>query len=55
MKEKVLVTGAYGLLGSHTVRELIRNGYHVRAFGRDPEKLKEKSTVTFNVKTGSKE
>ncbi len=36
---KVLVTGAYGLLGSHTVRELIENGYHVRAFGRDPEKL----------------
>ena len=41
MKEKVLVTGAYGLLGSHTVRELIENGYHVRAFGRDPEKLAE--------------
>lgn len=39
MKAKVLVTGAYGLLGSHTVRELIENGYHVRAFGRDPEKL----------------
>ena len=36
---RVLVTGAYGLLGSHTVRELIENGYHVRAFGRDPEKL----------------
>ena len=39
MKGNVLVTGAYGLLGSHTVRELIENGYHVRAFGRDPEKL----------------
>lgn len=35
----VLVTGAYGLLGSHTVKELIENGYHVKAFGRDPEKL----------------
>lgn len=41
MKEKVLVTGAYGLLGSHTVRELIENGYHVRAFGRDAEKLRK--------------
>ena len=39
MKEKVLVTGAYGLLGSHTVRELIENGYYVRAFGRDSKKL----------------
>ena len=39
MKGNVLVTGAYGLLGSHTVRELIENGYSVRAFGRDPEKL----------------
>ena len=39
MNGKVLVTGAYGLLGSHTVRELIGSGYHVRAFGRDPEKL----------------
>ena len=39
MKANVLVTGAYGLLGSHTVRELVENDYHVRAFGRDPEKL----------------
>jgi len=39
MSKNVLVTGAYGLLGSHTVRELIESGYHVRAFGRDPEKL----------------
>ena len=39
MCKKVLVTGAYGLLGSHTVRELIENGYYVRAFGRDPGKL----------------
>ena len=39
MGKKVLVTGAYGLLGSHTVRELVDNGYFVRAFGRDPDKL----------------
>ena len=38
--KKVLVTGAYGLLGSHTVREMKENGYYVRAFGRDPVKLK---------------
>ena len=41
MKEIVLVTGAYGLLGSHAVRELIENGYHVRAFGRDPDRLQK--------------
>ena len=41
MKENVLVTGAYGLLGSHAVRELIENGYHVRAFGRDEGKLRK--------------
>ena len=41
MKRNVLVTGACGLLGSHTVRELIENGYHVRAFGRDPGKLSQ--------------
>ena len=41
MNSKVLVTGAYGLLGSHTVRELIENGYCVRAFGRDKTKLAE--------------
>lgn len=41
MSGKVLVTGAYGLLGSHTVRELINNGYYVRAFGRDASKLSE--------------
>ncbi len=39
MNEKVLVTGAYGLLGSHVVKELTETGYHVRAFGRDPGKL----------------
>ena len=32
MSGKVLVTGAYGLLGSHTVRELINNGYYVKGF-----------------------
>ena len=39
MKEQVLVTGAYGLLGSQVVKELTENGYYVRAFGRDEAKL----------------
>ena len=37
--EKVLVTGAYGFLGRYVVRELVENGYHVIAFGRNKEKL----------------
>ena len=35
---KVLVTGATGKVGAHTVRELIQRGASVRAFARDPEK-----------------
>ncbi|MDH6371050.1 NAD dependent epimerase/dehydratase [Paenibacillus sp. PastF-3] len=32
MKNKVLITGADGFIGSHLVEELIRRGYDVRAF-----------------------
>ncbi|MEK4882535.1 MULTISPECIES: NAD-dependent 4,6-dehydratase LegB [Paenibacillus] len=32
MKNKVLITGADGFIGSHLVEELIRQGYDVRAF-----------------------
>lgn len=39
--EKVLVTGAYGFLGSYVVRELTGHGYYVRAFGRNEDRLKE--------------
>lgn len=35
-KLPVLVTGAAGLVGIHTCRELTRNGWKVRAFVRDP-------------------
>ena len=34
MKEKVLVTGANGLLGAHLVRQLLRDGYRVKAMVR---------------------
>ncbi len=30
--KKILVTGADGFIGSHLVEELVRRGYHVRAF-----------------------
>ncbi len=38
--EKVLVTGANGLLGSHVVRELLRKKYAVRALVRESSNLK---------------
>lgn len=37
--EKVLVTGAYGFLGKYVIKELVSNGYKVRAFGRKKEEL----------------
>ena len=38
--ELVLVAGATGGTGGEVVRELLANGYHVRAFVRDPEKAR---------------
>ncbi|MFN2638184.1 MAG: NAD-dependent epimerase/dehydratase family protein, partial [Gemmatimonadaceae bacterium] len=35
-KKPVLVTGASGLVGIHTCRELSKNGWQVRALIRDP-------------------
>jgi uncharacterized protein YbjT (DUF2867 family) len=37
-KKPVLVTGAAGLVGIHTCRELSKNGWQVRALIRDPAK-----------------
>jgi len=37
-KKPVLVTGAAGLVGIHTCRELTKNGWQVRALIRDPAK-----------------
>ena len=37
---RVLVTGATGLAGSHTVRALLAAGHQVRAFARSPDKAR---------------
>lgn len=39
MKKRVLVTGPYGFLGKYVIDELVLNGYHVVAFGRDIKKM----------------
>jgi len=48
----VLVTGAYGLLGRYTVQEMKAHGYFVRAFGRDPQKLKELESENVEIFVG---
>ncbi len=49
--DRVLITGATGLLGSHTVRALLDAGHAVRAFVRSPEKARR----VFAVQPGSLE
>ena len=38
-RTEVLVTGAYGFLGSYVIDELLNNGYGVTAFGRNKDKM----------------
>ena len=40
---KILVTGATGYIGGRLIPELLADGHHVRAFVRDPERLRGKS------------
>ena len=37
MKEKILVTGATGFLGKYIIKQLVADGYEVRALGRNEE------------------
>ncbi|MGQ9777809.1 MAG: SDR family NAD(P)-dependent oxidoreductase [Thermodesulfobacteriota bacterium] len=39
--QKVMVTGGTGFVGSHTVAELVRNGYRVRLLVRNLERARE--------------
>ncbi len=53
--EKVLVTGATGFLGGHTVRRLIREGARVTALGRNPSQgraLEQAGAKFINVDLG---
>jgi NADH dehydrogenase len=42
----VLVTGASGLVGTHTCRELVRHGWQVRALVRDRAKARHRLAIT---------
>ncbi len=52
---KVLVTGATGFLGAHTVGALIAAGHEVLAMGRDPERLSgiQARTVLADLRDGA--
>ena len=39
---KILVTGATGYIGGRLIPELLEKGYSVRAFVRDPKRLRGK-------------
>jgi uncharacterized protein YbjT (DUF2867 family)/uncharacterized protein YndB with AHSA1/START domain len=45
MEEHILVTGATGYIGGRLVPRLLDEGYHVRCFVRDPERLRDFSWV----------
>ncbi|WP_433329085.1 SDR family oxidoreductase [Spirillospora sp. CA-294931] len=46
------VTAATGHVGGYAARELLRAGHHVRAMGRDPERLKELEAAGAEVLVG---
>lgn len=49
----VLVTGASGLVGTHTCRELVKAGFKVRAFARDASKAASRlAHLPVDIKTG---
>ncbi len=50
--ETVLITGAYGFLGRHTVKEMQEAGYRVTAFGRDKEKLAALAGENIELRQG---
>lgn len=52
-RRTVLVTGASGLVGTHTCRELARRGWQVRAYVRDRAKARRRLTIAgVEIATG---
>ncbi len=52
MKDKVLVTGANGLLGSHVVRELLKTDYAVRVLVRESSDLRALENLNVEYFSG---
>lgn len=46
---RVLVTGATGFVGMHSVKALLQTGYTVRALGRNPERCRELAALGAEV------
>lgn len=49
---KVLVTGANGMLATHTIRELVSQGFQVRGLLRDQEKFQLKNNPSVELMEG---
>lgn len=51
-RNKILVTGGTGYTGSHLVRRLVRDGYDVRTFVRNPDKFPPLRDLGVEIVTG---
>ena len=51
-KEKVIVTGANGMLGSNICRELIKQNYNVKAFCLPSEKINTIADLPLEISYG---
>jgi len=48
----ILVTGPYGFLGKYVIKELVTNGYHVIAFGRNADKMNSLKSDDVDIVVG---
>ena len=49
---RIIIFGATGSLGSHVVKQALSKGFSVKAFTRNPEKLKEMKNASLTIIQG---